>query len=69
MKLTDKQRKKLKEYIFDSCMSSMFGDGLEADYVRDGISFKGINNMTDDELLKEAGLHTTESEEVQELLK
>lgn len=68
MKLTDEQRNKVKRYIFDSCMSCMFGDGLEADYIRDGFpAFKGIDHMTDDELLEEAGMNETES--LEELLK
>lgn len=68
MTLTDKQREDAKRYIFDQCMSGMFGDGLERDYVSDGFpAFKGVNHMTDDELLEEAGCETME--ELKELLK
>jgi hypothetical protein len=69
MTLTDKQRTALKEYIFDACMSNMFGDGMEDDYIRDGFPvFKGINHMTDNELLEEAGCHS-DPEEIQRFLK
>lgn len=66
--LTDKQRLALQEYVFDCCMSNMFGDGMEADYIRDGFpAFKGISHMTDDELLEEAGCQS-DPEEIQRFL-
>jgi hypothetical protein len=69
MTLTDKQRKELKKYIFDSCMGSMFGDGLEAEYIHGGFpAFKGIDHMTDDELIEEAGCHS-DPDEIEKFLK
>ena len=69
MTISDKQRDALKSYIFDSCMSNMFGDGMEADYIRDGFpAFKGISHMTDEELLEEAGCQS-DPEEIQRFLK
>lgn len=69
MTLTDKQRVELKRYLFDCCMSTMFGDGQEDDYIRDGFpAFKGTNNMTDDELLEEAGFQS-DPEEIARCLK
>jgi hypothetical protein len=56
MKLTKEQHDWLYWYVGDTVLGVMFGDGLERDYVRDGFPvFKGIANMTDDELLAEAG--------------
>ena len=39
----------LSDYLQDV----MFGDGLECDYIWDGMTFKGLNNMTDEELIEE----------------
>ena len=69
MNLTDNQRTELKKYVFDCCMSNMFGDGMEDDYIRDGFpAFKGINHMTDDELIEEAGCQS-DPEEIERFLK
>ena len=46
-------RDQLRGYLFQELMSSMWGDGLENDYIRDGINFKGLDNMTDLELYQE----------------
>lgn len=48
-------RDKLKVYLHDRCKDGMFGDGLEDDYIDGGISFTGLNNMTDEELIEEYG--------------
>jgi hypothetical protein len=55
MTLTKAQRTALERYVFDGCMSSMFGDGMESDYIMGGFpTFKGIRYMSDDELFVEA---------------
>lgn len=46
-------RDKVKELLFQWRMDSMFGDGLEADYIRDGVHIVGLNEMSDDDLLSE----------------
>lgn len=40
--------------LSDALRDSMFGDGLEEDYIQDGFEFKGLNNMSDEELIKTA---------------
>lgn len=61
MKLTPEQREVLVAYLADACMDNMFGDGLERDYVMDGFpEWKGLANMTDQELLDEALIETEE---------
>jgi hypothetical protein len=68
MNLTDEQREVLKEYVFDQCLSCMFGDGLEREYILGGFpAFKGIDQMTDDELIEEAGCDSQQA--LDELLK
>jgi hypothetical protein len=51
--LNAQTRDELKRYLFDSRMSGMFGDGLESDYIMDGCTIVGLNQMTDDELVEE----------------
>lgn len=53
--LTDEERLALQEELFHRCMDGMFGDGLEADYIRDGFSWPGINNLSDQDLFNELG--------------
>ncbi len=68
MTLTKEQRKALEAYVFDCCVSNMFGDGMENDYIMRGFPvFKGIDNMSDDELLAEAGCQS-DLEEVKNFL-
>lgn len=68
MTLTKVQRIALERYVFDSCLSNMFGDGMEDDYIMNGFpAFKGISQMTDDELMEEAGCHS-DPEEVKSFL-
>jgi hypothetical protein len=63
MKLTVAQRAAPERYVFDGCLSMMFGDGMEDGYIMDGFpEFKGINSMSDDELLAEAGTFSTTDE-------
>jgi hypothetical protein len=41
----------------------MFGDGLEKDYILDGMSFKGLNNMSDEELVDELRISAYEGDD------
>lgn len=49
-----------KEMLFDS----MFGDGMEDDYIMNGMGFKGLNNMTDEELIETALTYTGDDEDL-----
>ncbi len=51
--LSEKTKTEVIDYLADSLRSTMFGDGLEDDYIRCGMGFKGLENMTDQELLDE----------------
>ncbi len=51
--LDDKAKKEIKEKIAQAMHDNSFGDGLEEDMIWEGWSFKGLNNMSDDELLQE----------------
>lgn len=54
--LTDEERREAVETAKIQCLDHMFGDGLEEEYVLSGFpSFRGLLNMTDDELLQELG--------------
>lgn len=52
-KLSDSTKEQLKEQLVKILYNGMFGDGLEREYIMDGVSFKGLNNMTDEELVDE----------------
>jgi hypothetical protein len=62
--LSPKVRKDLEEFVSDEVHSCMFGDGLEDDYVSDGVVIVGVCGMTDVELIQEALQHTGEEEEI-----
>lgn len=52
--LTDKIREDLVLYLADAMKDTMFGDGLERDYILDGFPvWGGLRNMADRELLIE----------------
>jgi len=51
--LSGDTRAAIKSSLFDSFRHAMFGDGLEIDYVWDGINFPGLNHMKDSELVEE----------------
>jgi hypothetical protein len=64
LRLSDDQRNELKQHLYDNMLSCMFGDGLERDYIEDGFPvFKGINNMTDEELVEEYSTYVDEDDE------
>lgn len=52
-KLNDDTREAIVEHLVYSLSNVMFGDGMEEDYVRDGMGFVGVNNLSDSELLEE----------------
>lgn len=52
-RMGDALREEVLDYLADSLRGGMFGDGMEDDYIRDGVSFAGIDNMTDQELYEE----------------
>ncbi len=54
MKLTEDTKKEMIEDLKDALLEGMFGDGIEEDYIMDGFpDFKGLSNLTDEELLSE----------------
>jgi hypothetical protein len=61
--LTDEMRKAIKKNLAQTLMDTMFGDGLEEEYIMSGISFKGLDNMTDEELLNEQDEYNDEGDE------
>lgn len=63
-KLNDNTRTEIIDFLFDCMRMTMFGGGLEDDYIRDGISFKGLNNYTDQELLEEWHNYSGEDDEL-----
>jgi hypothetical protein len=63
-RLNDATREEVVAFLKDCVMSCSFGDGLEDDYVIDGVSMVGLNNMTDTELVEELLLYTGEEEEL-----
>lgn len=52
----------LREYLAQSMLDSMFGDGLEKEYIWSGVSIKGVIEMSDEEVLKELEIYMDEDE-------
>jgi hypothetical protein len=52
-KIKRNTKKEIKALLFDCLLDRMFREGLEDSYILNGISFKGLNNMTDKELLQQ----------------
>ena len=46
-------RDELKQILARSRMDTMFGDGLESDYIWEGTTIVGLNEMSDEELIAE----------------
>ena len=66
--LSKMERAELVEQLADDRMSHMFGDGLERDYIMDGFPVdKGLNHMSDAELLEELGHYDPDVETTDEL--
>lgn len=49
-------RKAVKQQLCDYLMDGIWGDGQEAEYIMAGINFKGLDNMSDQELIEELKL-------------
>lgn len=52
-KLSDNTRSAIQDLLVQSLVHVMFGDGMEEDYVRYGMGFKGVDSLSDSELLEE----------------
>lgn len=46
-------RNKIKDILHGFMRDSMFGDGLEDDYIRDGVTIIGLDHMEDKDLISE----------------
>lgn len=51
--LTETTRNEIKKHLIDWFLDTQFGDGLEREYVTDGVTIKGVNEYTDEELIEE----------------
>lgn len=65
--MSDSLRRDVKQAIVDRNVESMFGDGQERDMLYSGMAYKGVDNMSDDELLCELEQVATWSHEVNTL--
>ena len=65
--MSENIRDRVKDLIVEATLNGSFGDGLERDYAYDGCTIKGVNNMSDDELLEELE-HYGDAEFVDEVL-
>ena len=52
---SEKTRNEIQKQIAQSRKDCMFGDGLEDDYIWDGVRIVGLNEMDDEELAEEFG--------------
>lgn len=62
-RLNDVLRDKLKDVLAEVRYSGMFGDGLEMEYIYEGTTIVGLNQMTDEELVEEYESVTDEEDE------
>ena len=53
MTLSDSLKKEIVKELYQIRLDGMFGDGLERDYIMDGVTIVGLNDMTDDALVEE----------------
>lgn len=53
MSLSKQSRTALEECLYDNRKDCMFGDGIERDYIMDGVIIVGLNDMSDSELIEE----------------
>lgn len=63
-RLTESTKAEIISFLRDCRMSSMFGDGLEDDYIMNGCSIVGLNEMSDEDLVEEMLCHTGDDEEL-----
>ncbi len=61
--LDETMRNELKSYLHDIRRDGMFGDGLESDYIMDGCTIVGLNQMTDEQLVEEYESSVSEDDE------
>jgi len=46
-------KEEVKNFLYGRRIDAMFGDGMEEDYIWNGVSIQGLNEMNDEELLEE----------------
>lgn len=46
-------KEKMIEMLTDFLVNAMFGDGMERDYILNGMTYTGLNKMTDEQLIQE----------------
>ena len=51
-RLSDDTREEVQEFLVERLPDVMFGDGVEADMVADGMEYIGVYNMTDKQLME-----------------
>ena len=51
--MTSKLRKALMRFLAEERISTMFGDGLESEYIWDGVIITGLNEMNETQLIEE----------------
>ena len=51
--LSENNRNALKDVIFDAWRDTMFAKDAVEDYIKYGVSIRGIEDMTDEQLLSE----------------
>lgn len=64
--MKDSTREKLKSCLHQWRRDSMFGDGLEDDYIRDGVTIVGLDHMNDEDLVAELTELVDDDEEGEE---
>ena len=57
--LTEQTRKQLIEELFQYLRDNMFGDGLNEEYILHGITFSGLENFKDQELIDDYSEYST----------
>lgn len=60
--LTADERAVLRREVAQDLLDNAFGDGQNEEYVWEGVSMVGVNNMTDLELLDEHGHYDAEAD-------
>jgi hypothetical protein len=64
--LNEQTRSQMKTVLAESKRDGMFGDGLENDYIWDGVDIQGVDNMSDDELIDEMEMYCGDCQEREE---
>jgi hypothetical protein len=63
-RFTEQTRDEVIEFLVSEMLDSMFADGGKQDIILNGIDFKGLHNMTDQELYNEMLNFTGETEDL-----